>query len=49
MANVTNKDIAKILAEEVVELWQGQGNLSTIEVKSVWKKIMDVIAEGQNV
>ena len=48
-ANATQKDMAKNLAEEVVEFWKNKGNLPTIELYSVQKKIVDIIDRGYKI
>ena len=47
--NATQKDMAKALAEEVMNFWVSKVNLPTVELYSIQKKIVDVIARGRNI
>ena len=43
------KSLAKLIAEEVVDLWREKGNLPTYQIKSVQSKIEDIIKRGNDI
>lgn len=47
--NAEKKEIAKILSEEVVALWKEKGNLPTVSVYSVQKKVEDIFERGRSI